>query len=276
MRRIGVCSWSLLPEGPEDLARKVQGCGLTSVQLALDPIREGYWDAVTTQRILRDARITIASGMIGMFGEDYSTIESIQKTGGVAPDQHWPQNLHAAQASARIASDLGIRLVTLHAGFLPDERTDPRYGTMIERLRALADTFAEHGIAVALETGQETAATLETVLSELADVGVNFDPANMLLYGSGDPIDSIERLWAWVRQVHIKDARTSRVSGEWGQEVRAGEGEVDWIEFFRVLEARVPECDLMIEREAGLERIEDVRAASDLIRRITQTGEQAR
>lgn len=276
MRRIGVCSWSLLPEGPEDLARKVQDCGLTSVQLALDPIREEFWDTRTTQRILREARITIASGMIGMFGEDYSTLESIRQTGGLAPDRHWARNLHAAQASTRIASEFGIRLVTLHAGFLPEDRTDPRYATMIDRLRTLADTFAEHGIAVALETGQETAATLESVLSELVDVGVNFDPANMLLYGSGDPIESIERLWPWVRQVHIKDALASRVPGEWGQEVRVGEGEVDWMEFFRVLDARVPECDLMIEREAGLDRIEDVRAASDLIRRITQTGEQSR
>lgn len=276
MRRIGVCSWSLLPEGPEDLARKVQDCGLTSVQLALDLIREEFWDTRTTQRILREARITIASGMIGMFGEDYSTLESIRQTGGIAPDQHWAQNFHAAQASARIASELGIRLVTLHAGFLPEDRTDPRYDTMIDRLRTLADTFSEHGIAIALETGQETAATLESVLSELVDVGVNFDPANMLLYGSGDPIESIARLWPWIRQVHIKDALASRVPGEWGQEVRAGEGEVDWMEFFRVLDARVPECDLMIEREAGSERIEDVRAASDLIRRITQTGEQSR
>lgn len=276
MRSIGVCSWSLLPEGPEDLARKVQSCGLTSVQLALDPIREGSWDAVTTQRILREARITIASGMIGMFGEDYSTLESIKQTGGLAPDRHWARNRHAAQASARIASELGIQLVTLHAGFLPEDRTDLRYKTMINRLRALADTFAEHGIAIALETGQETAATLESVLSELVDVGVNFDPANMLLYGSGDPIESVERLWPWIRQVHIKDAIVSRVPGAWGQEVRAGEGEVEWIEFFRVLDDRVPECNLMIERETGVSRIMDVRAASNLVSRITQTGEQLR
>src|SRR5207244_3794505 len=105
----------------------------------------------------------ILSGMMAMKGEDYSTLESIRRTGGVRPDEHWPENLAAAAANARIASALGMRLVTFHAGFLPDDRADPTRRAMLDRLRAIADAFAQRDIAVALETGQETAGTLAAV-----------------------------------------------------------------------------------------------------------------
>ena len=47
--------------------------------------------------------------------------------------------------------------------------------------------------AVHLETGQETA---DGLLQFIADVGrdnlfVNFDPANMILYGTGEPIEAL-------------------------------------------------------------------------------------
>ena len=77
--RIGVCSWSLRPEGPEDLARKVRACGLDAVQLALDPIRTGAWDERATHRALRDYGIAVLSGMIATKGEDYTTLDSIRR-----------------------------------------------------------------------------------------------------------------------------------------------------------------------------------------------------
>src|SRR5262245_49404591 len=117
--RIGVCSWSLRPASVDDLIAKVRACGLTHVQLALDPIRTGAWDATATWNALAGAGITVVSGMMGMKGEDYSTLESIRATGGVRPAATWPDNLKAVQATARIAHRLGIRLVTFHAGFLP-------------------------------------------------------------------------------------------------------------------------------------------------------------
>jgi len=268
--RLGVCSWSLRPANPEELAAKVRACGLRAVQLALEPLREARaWEPGQTAAILAAAGISIASGMMACRGEDYSTLESIRRTGGLRPDQHWEANLAAARDNAAIARGLGLTLVTLHAGFLPEDPADPERGVMIDRLRRVADIFGEAGISVGLETGQETAETLAAFLDELnhPGVGVNFDPANMVLYGKGDPIEALARLAPRVVQVHIKDALPTQTPGTWGREVPAGTGAVDWEAFFRVLGSLPRRVGLMIEREAGEDRTADIVAARHLVER---------
>lgn len=264
---IGVCSWSLRADGPADLVRHMELCGLNAVQLALDPIREGRWNQSETIARLKDAGITILSGMMRMVGEDYSTLESIRATGGVRSDEHWPANLNAAQANAELASRLGLKLVTFHAGFLLHDRTDPQRAVMLDRVRQIACVFASRGIDVAFETGQESAETLIDVLTEIAlqGVGVNFDPANMILYRMGEPVAALERLSPWVQQIHIKDALPTKTPGTWGTEVRAGDGAVNWRGFFDVVRRKLPGVDLVIEREAREERLDDIRAARELI-----------
>lgn len=260
--RLGVCSWSLRPKNPDDLARLVARVGVRSVQLALDPIRTGAWGLDRTRRVLAKAGIRIASGMMAMEGEDYSTLESIERTGGIRPARTWRANLASARANARLARALGIRLVTFHAGFLPERRRSRERGVMVSRLVQLARTFGEAGVRVALETGQERSETLLEVLGDvnghlgdLPRVGVNFDPANVLLYGRDDPGRALEALLPWIAQAHVKDAARSRVRGAWGEEVPVGEGEVDWGAFTRVLGPLG--VGLMIEREAGEQRVDD-------------------
>jgi L-ribulose-5-phosphate 3-epimerase len=97
------------------------------------------------------------------------------------------------------------------------------------------------------------------------NVGVNFDPANMLLYDKGNPIEALRTLGPWIRQVHIKDARRTRVPGTWGEEVVAGTGEVDWPAFFATLQLVGFTGDLCIEREAGSQRVADIGAARAMV-----------
>jgi len=263
-----VCSWSLKAASPADLAQKVFECGVGCVQLALDPLRDGRWDVQRTVHALAARNIVPRSGMIGMRGEDYASPASIRETGGVRLDAHWDENVAAATQSAALAWRLRLPLVSFHAGFLPHDRADPVRGVMLGRLRAIADVFAKHGVALALETGQERADTLLDVLAELdrPTVGVNFDPANMLLYGMGDPVEALSALGPHVRQVHVKDARAPRQPGAWGEEVTVGTGEVDWPRFFAVLARVAPAADLMIEREAGTDRVGDIRKAASFVR----------
>jgi sugar phosphate isomerase/epimerase len=206
--------------------------------------------------------------MMAMEGEDYSSLAAIRATGGVAPDATWETNRRCAGANARLARALGIPLVTFHAGFLPERRGDPARSRMLERLREVVDRFADEGVATAFETGQESAATLADVLEELdrPGAGVNFDPANMLLYDMGEPVEALARLAPWVRQIHVKDAVRTRVPGTWGEEVPAGAGEVDWAAFFEQVQGLPEAVDLVIEREAGEGRLSDVRTAAELVR----------
>ena len=265
--RLAVCSWSLQPTDPHDLVAKLRATDIHRVQLALDPLREspGIWG--DTASVLQQEGITIASGMFGCVGEDYSTLDTIRLTGGIAPDATWDQNLKNIQATVVLAANLGLKLVTFHAGFVPHEPADSDFAKILQRLDAVAEIFAAEKIMVGLETGQETAPALAALLGALKrpNVGVNFDPANMLLYGKGDPIQAVRVLGPWIRQVHIKDANRTQVPGTWGREVAVGTGEVDWPAFFAALQEMNFAGDLVIEREAGGERAADIRAAREVV-----------
>jgi sugar phosphate isomerase/epimerase len=265
--QIGVCSWSLQPVSPDDLVRKVTSTGLSRVQLALAPLRGREWDVEETQQRLADAGLSVVSGMMSMAGEDYSTLDSIRVTGGLRPDAHWESNLASAAECARLAAHLKLDLVSFHAGFFPHERNDSEREVLADRLQRVVDVFAGEGVHVALETGQETADTLLDVLEDIdrPTVGVNFDPANMLLYGMGDPVQALDRLALHVRQIHVKDARRAAQPGSWGEEVPVGSGEVDWKAFLGLVGERLPGVKLLIEREAGADRVADVRTASDVL-----------
>lgn len=269
VNEIGVCSWSLRPHSVEELCDRLEAVGARNVQLALDPLREGHWKLGRTLDSLRRSGVTVRSGMMVTEGEDYSTLETIRETGGVRPTRHWKKNLRNAGKIARLARELELDLVSFHAGFLPEERSNLERQVLIERLREIIDVFREHGVRTAFETGQETAAVLLEVLDELnrTSVGVNFDPANMILYDKGDPIEALELLSSRVFQIHVKDATRTKVPGTWGAEVPVGTGEVDWSRFFDVVRSAELDVDLMIEREAGEERVEDIRLAHGLVTR---------
>lgn len=268
MRHLGLCSWSLRPENPADLVRRARHAGFSAVQLALVPVCEDpAWSGAVDE--LRSAGIAILSGMLATIGEDYSSLESIARTGGLRPTTHWEANLRRAEHVAACVERHGIPLVTLHAGFLPHDPADAERAVLLERLRRVADVFAARGVRLGLETGQESAETLEEALDALAHpgVGVNFDPANMILYGMGDPVRALARLAPHVVQVHVKDAVPTMVPGTWGREVTAGTGAVNWPAFFAAVRALPRAVDLVVEREAGAAREGDAAVAGALVRR---------
>lgn len=260
---IGVCSWSLRPESPQRLMAQLRAIPLDAVQLALLPLinlPRQWCDAIP---MLRSSGFRVLSGMMSTIGEDYSTLDSIKRTGGFRPDEHWRGNLDRAIRLADLCADSGLALVTVHAGFIPEAEDDPHFGVMVERLRTIAGVFARRGVALALETGQERADVLVGFLRALESpsVGVNFDPANMILYGMGDPVAALRILAPWVRQVHLKDALPAERPGIWGREVPVGDGAVQWSAFAEIVRGLDPAVDLVIEREAGGQRVDDVRAA---------------
>jgi L-ribulose-5-phosphate 3-epimerase len=265
--RLAVCSWSLQPQNPQQLVQQLKVIGIPRVQIALDPIRSEPTTWGNFGALAKEHGIKIASGMFGTIGEDYTTMETIKQTGGIVPDKTWEENWRNIQTTAKLAAKMGIRLVTFHAGFLPHDERDPGFVTLRDRLRQVADAFAAEGVDLGLETGQETADALKHFLGVLdrPNVGVNFDPANMILYEKGDPIAALETLAPWLKQCHIKDARRTKQPGTWGDEVAVGTGEVDWRKFFGVLGRVGYKGDLCIEREAGNQRVEDIRTARKFV-----------
>jgi len=161
--------------------------------------------------------------------------------------------------------------MSVHAGFIPEvgspERTD-----FIDCLRRALDTSDQQGITLAFETGQETASLLRTTLDELDHprAKVNFDPANMLLYNKGNPIEAVRILGSDIVHVHVKDANVPAQEGEWGAEVPLGEGQVSMAAYLDVLAEVGYTGPLPIEREVGDQaaRVRDVRIGADLLKRL--------
>ena len=124
--RLAVCSWSLQPADPAELIGQMQQLGMDKIQLALDPLwADAAW--ADAGRQFADAGIAVISGMFGCEGEDYSTLETIRRTGGIVPDETWETNWANIQKTASVAEHLGLPVVTFHAGFLPEETSDPSY-----------------------------------------------------------------------------------------------------------------------------------------------------
>src|SRR5215471_13408829 len=155
--RLAVCSWSLQPTDPKDLLAKLEAVGISRVQLALDPLRENPHIWGETANIFRQKGIEIVSGMFGCVGEDYSTLDTIRVTGGIAPDATWDQNRKNIAATAELAKKLELKLVTFHAGFVPHDKSDPASPGMQLRLVEVAEIFARHSLNLGFETGQESA-----------------------------------------------------------------------------------------------------------------------
>lgn len=266
--RLGTTSWSLQPKDPQDLVRRVELAGLTGTQLALSPVvtqRDVWADTIP---ILLDAGISVLGGMMQPVGEDYTSIESIARTGGVRPDHTWSANEAMARAMAVLAHRAHIDIITMHAGFIPSDVNDPERSVMLNRIKLLVKIFADQGVRLALETGQESASALSQVLEEIDHpmLGINFDPANMLLYGSGDPMEAMALLAPSILSVHMKDAVASGQSGVWGKEMPLGEGDVDWNAFHALAASLPQEMDAVIEREGGDQRIEDIVGAAHLVK----------
>jgi len=169
------------------------------------------------------------------------------------------------------AASLGVKSIALHVGFVPEDTSDPDYTAVRDLVRRIADHAAGHGQTFALETGQETA---EVLLQFLNDVGrdnvrINFDPANMILYGTGDPIEALEVLGPHLASVHAKDGNwpAKEFPGGLGKERPLGQGSVGMERFIAKLKSIGYEGTIHVERETQNhdQWTHDVRAAVELL-----------
>ena len=268
---IGVCSWSLAPKNTQDMIARVKELGLQHVQLALGALAQ-MDDKQKHQELglLTRSGLIFTSGMIGFPGEDYTTIATIKKTGGYVSEKEFPLRRQLTKAAGQIAVDMGITLVSAHIGFVPPS-SDPNYDQMVTRVGEIAGDFRSLGLTLLMETGQETATELLQFLNDLSatNVKVNFDPANMILYGAGDPIEAISVLDRHIGHVHVKDATLSNAPGAaWGTEVPFGTGQVPPKEFLRALADAGYTGPLAIEREAGENRMADIRFAIETLQAV--------
>jgi L-ribulose-5-phosphate 3-epimerase len=250
---IGVCSWSLQVKSIPELKRLLGQLGTDVIQIACgDPVHASWDEGEDMPAAARAAGLRITAAMLGFPGEDYTTPQTIQQTGGFGNPATRAQRLKHLQWGLDRTAAIGLDYLTLHGGFLPEPGAPDR-GPFLDTLGQAAALAREKGITLGLETGQETAELLRRTLDDLKcdNVKVNFDPANMLLYDMGDPIRAVEILGPDIRSVHCKDANRPATPGTWGEEVPLGEGQVNMRKFVEALKRAGYQGSLIIEREVG-------------------------
>jgi sugar phosphate isomerase/epimerase len=240
----------------------MEGLGINVVQIACGDPHHASWDEGDNMpAAAKTAGFRMTGTMLGFPGEDYTTPQTIQYTGGFGNPSTRVERLERFQWALNRTRELGLADMMLHAGFLP-EPGDPDRKPFLDTLAKVSQLAKESGITVAFETGQETADLLRLTLDELKcpNLKVNFDPANMILYDKGDPIRAVEILGPDIRSVHVKDANRTKVPGTWGEEVSLGLGQVNIKKFVQTLKKVGYRGPLCIEREVGdqKQRIADI------------------
>jgi L-ribulose-5-phosphate 3-epimerase len=259
---VGVCSWSLQPRNIHELQRLMAGLGIDVVQIACGDPHHAAWDEGDAMpAAAKAAGFRMSGAMLGFLGEDYTTPQTIQRTGGFGPKDLRAERLERFRWALDRVKQLGLTDLMLHAGFIPHEG-DPERTPLLDLLAQVGELAKAAGVTVAFETGQETADLLRKTLDDLKspNLKVNFDPANMLLYDMGDPLRAVEILGPDIRSVHVKDANRPTAKGQWGEEVPLGQGQVNIKAFVTTLKRVGYRGPLCIEREVGdqASRVRDI------------------
>jgi len=271
-RELGVIFWAG-PDAAATLAPYID-LGLRCGQLGV-PGDYPLEDAAAKWKAAMEAAEFRAFTIVASYtGEDYADMPTVERTVGFIPESTRAERVERTLRLSDLAAELGIPGIGCHVGFVPHDPTAPLYIAVREDVRRICDYAAERGQTFALETGQEPAQVLREFLRDVdrPNLGINFDPANMILYGTGDPIEALDVLAPFVLTVHCKDGDwpPKDVAGALGTERPLGEGSVGMERFVAKLKEIGYKNPLIIERESSdpVQRMLDIRSAMALLARL--------
>ncbi len=261
---------SVQPDPNISLA-SVKSLGVPTIQIDYPGSLDNESGIAVLRRALAQARVEVTSVVCGFAGDDYADIETVRRTIGLVPEATRAERLAHVEKVAAFTERLGVTRLQTHVGHVPEDATDPGYPGVVAAMRTACDIAASHSQVFALETGQETAKTLQRFINDVdsPNLRVNFDPANMILYGNDNPIQALDLLMSFIDGVHCKDGKWPTEPGKLGCETPLGEGDVDfasWLEKLIVLGYQGP---LTIEREIhGEQQQKDILKAIALIESV--------
>jgi sugar phosphate isomerase/epimerase len=269
---IGVMFWA--GRDPYETIQELKSWGVRCGQMGIpgDMPLEGA--AAHWKRALADEDFRVGTVFAAYIGESYADIPTVRQTVGFVPPATRAERELRTLAVADFAAALGVSGIATHIGFVPEDQASEEYVAVREMVRRVCDHAARHGQMFALETGQESApALLEFLLAaKRANLRINFDPANMILYGTGDPTAALDTLAPHVLTVHCKDGDwpPKDSPGALGEERPLGQGAVGIERFIAKLKEIGYKGPLTIEREATdpVRRQRDIEAGVVLLRRL--------
>lgn len=255
------------PAAFEKLARM----GFESCQLVYKPEIYRRSDAEFI-RAEADRRGIEISAKLGGFRDPYNAGGSYAfLTSGFNALPYQQLRLEYAMRSVEFTRWLGITDNIFHAGYIPNNPFSPDYANLIAPLKILCGYAKSIGANILYETGAESPIAL---LNCITDVGadnlfINFDTANCILYGYGNPVDALYTFGPYVRSMHAKDGLPPCKPHTLGQETALGDGYVDFPKVFEKLRALGYDGHVTIEREiSGPQQQADIERAAAYLRTL--------
>lgn len=255
--------------GRDPLAR-IKAMGVRCGQLGIGGDVDLTGAAAQWKADLEREDFTLVTVFCAYNGESYADIPTVQQTVGFIPAATREEREARTREVSDFAAAIGVKSIACHIGFVPEDAADPDYAAVREMVRRICDHAAAHGQTFALETGQEPAHVLMHFLKDVDrdNIGINFDPANMILYGTGDPIEALGILAPKVISVHAKDGDwpPKDIPGALGTERPLGQGSVGIERFVAKLKEIGYKGPLNIERE--VENLEERYADMEMAVRL--------
>lgn len=258
-----------LGQNAREEIKKVRDLGLASCQMSSwDPAQRTDEIAAVIKQACADFEVEISALWTGYPGPSTWNFTEGPSTIGLVPPEYREMRVAALIQGAEYAERLGVPDTITHAGFIPENPADPLYAGTIEALTKVAARAKELGIHFCFETGQETPITLLRAMTDIGtgNLGINLDPANLLMYGKANPVDALDIIGPYVRGVHAKDGEYPTEPTSLGVEKPMGEGRVNFPVLVPKLKSFGYEGALTIEREiSGDKQIEDIKRAISIL-----------
>src|SRR5213082_3181614 len=248
---------------------KVRDLGLPTSQVFVDEIEPDLVGRL--RQALEKHQIEATSVVVGGPGREMWDFYEGPLTIGVVPRETRAARIARMKRGSDFAKACGIPAVQSHAGFIPENPNDPVYKETVAAMREVVEYCRRNGQQFRYETGQETPITLVRAMQDvgLDNQGVNFDLANLILYGKANPVDAIEILAPHVQGIHAKDGLWPTNPRALGKEVPIGRGKVDFPRIIARLKQLNYQGAVTIEREiSGPQQMEDVRNAKMYLQKL--------
>lgn len=249
--------------------RKVRDLDLPTCQVSCwnpDIMNEGTAKEIRTAS--RDYGVEVTTIWTGLPGKAIWNFIEGPVTIGLVPPETRELRIKALNKGSDFARMVGVQSITTHVGFIPEWPGDKIYAGLVEALKQVTSFCKVNGQGFWFETGQETPITLLRTMEDVGgdNLGINLDPANLLMYGKANPTDALDIMGGYVRGVHAKDGEYPINGRELGRERPLGEGRVNFQLLIPKLKKMGYKGALTIEREiSGPQQIEDIKKAKELL-----------
>ena len=230
-------------------------------ELGFDNCQLSVWDmslhtdefANAVKRTSSELGITVTAVWCGWSGPVDWSYPNMYLTLGLVPPAFRAQRIKDILGGAELARKLGVSDIVTHMGYLPDNPFDKdRLGAMVA-IRHICKTIAPYGQRFLFETGEELPNSLVQLIKEIGcdNIGINFDPANMMINGRGNSYDSLCMFAPYVHGFHGKDANYPKDGNPKGKEVMVGKGGANYPKLIEKLTEIGYDGYITIERETA-------------------------